>query len=152
MQMETLDTLLRLALIHEYHDKATIKKMTLKMIKRVHPTVKIMVLDDVLKAKDPKACLTEHALKYIALNGAAKEISDMGYIGMITHGGDAYPLRIIIEDEYDKSYVLSNERDIARKAASRFDEELQVPRSTIDVQFFKNRGFSGIRYQLPVGA
>lgn len=152
MLLETLDTLLRLALIQHFHDKATIKKMTIKMVKKVHPTVKIMVIDNVLASKDPKAALAEHAHRYTALNKAAEEISNMGFIGMITHNGTAYPLRIIIEDEYDKAYVLGNEREIARKAASRFDEEISVPKSTCDVQFFKNRGFSGIRYQIPVGA
>lgn len=152
MMLETLDTLLRLTLIQQYHDKATAKKMSIKLAKKVNPHVKKMVLDKVLASSDPKATCTEHALSYLAMNQAAKEISEMGFIGMITHEGTAYPMRIIIEDEHDKQYVLNNEPLIAQKAASRFEEELQVPRSKVDVQFFKNRGFTGTRYQIAVGA
>lgn len=152
MMLETLDTLLRLTLIQQNHDKATAKKMTIKLAKKVNPHVKKMVLDPILASSDPKATCTEHSTSYLAMNLAAKEISEMGFIGMITHEGQAYPLRIIIEDENDKHYVLNNERLIAQKAASRFEEEMQVPRSKVDVQFFKNRGFTGTRYQIPVGA
>lgn len=152
MKLEALDTLLRLALIHEFHDKATIKKMTIKLVKRVQPHVKLLVIDSILTAKDPKQTLVEHIDKFLGLNIAANKINGMGYIGMVVHQGTAYPVRIIVEDENDRHYVLRNERAIAQKTASRFEEELQPNRSTCDVQFFNNRGFSGTRYQVPVGA
>lgn len=152
MLLETLDTLLRLALIQHYHDKAKAKKMTIKLIKKVHPTVKTMVVDPVLASSDPKGVLTEHALHYIELNKVAGEINDLGFPGMVVHDGVAYPVRLVIEDVHDRAYCLQNERVIAQKTASRFEEETSCSRSRCDVQFFKNRGFTGTRFQVPVGA
>lgn len=149
--LESLDTLLQLSLIHKFHDKATIKKLSLKMLKRCAPHVVGEILNDVLKSTDPKATVDMHANRFISLNSAANEINNMGFVGMVIHAGIAYPLNIIVEDVYDRQFVLENERRIANQAALRLEEEIEVGKSTCDVVFFKNRGFSGIRYNLTIG-
>jgi len=149
--LESLDTLLQLSLIHKFHDKATIRKMSIKMLKRCAPHVVGEILNGVLASTSPKAMVDWHANRYIALNEAANEINTMGFVGMIIHGGIAYPLRIIIEDVYDRQYVLENEVRVANQAAVRLGEELDPGKSTCDVVFFKNRGFSGIRYNFTIG-
>lgn len=149
--LESLDTLLQLSLIHKFHDKATAKKMTLKMLKRVAPHVRGEIVNGVLASTNPKEMVEWHANRYITLNAAANDINAMGFVGMIIHGGVAYPLRLIIEDVYDRQYVLENEVQVANKAAVRLAEELDPGKSTCDVVFFKNRGFSGIRYNFTIG-
>lgn len=149
--LESLDTLLQLSLIHALHDKATVKKMTIKMIKRVAPHVHAEILKGVLDSKDPKTVIDWHADRFVTLNAAANEINAMGFVGMILHEGTAYPLHVIIEDVYDKQYVLQHEVEVARQAAVRLGEELDPGKSTCDVVFFKNRGFTGIRYNFTIG-
>jgi hypothetical protein len=149
--LESLDTLLQLSLIHKFHDKATVKKMTLKMLKRVAPHVRGEILNGVLASTNPKELVDWHANRFITLNAAANEINEMGFPGMIIHEGIAYPLRLIIEDVHDKEYILKNETRVASQAAVRLGEEIDPGKSTCDVVFFKNRGFSGIRYNFTIG-
>jgi hypothetical protein len=149
--LESLDTLLQLSLIHALHDKATVKKLSLKMIKRVAPHVNAEILKGVLASKDPKAVIDWHADRFITLNAAANEINNLGFVGMILHDGTAYPLHVIIEDVHDRQYVLTHEVEVARQAAVRLGEELDPGKSTCDIVFFKNRGFTGIRYNFTIG-
>lgn len=149
--LESLDTLLQLSLIHKFHDKATVKKLSIKMLKRCAPHVVGEILNDVLKSSDPKATVDFHANRFITLNAAANEINNMGFVGMIIHDGAAYPLNLIIEDVFDRQYVLENEVRVAQQAAIRLGEELDPGKSTCDIVFFKNRGFSGVRYNFTIG-
>jgi hypothetical protein len=152
--LDALDSILRLALIHEFHkDKATIKKLTLKVMKRAYPHVQKDIFNDVLTSNSPREVVTSHANRWLSLNQAANEINNLGFVAMILHEGDAYPLRIIIEDENDRQWCLANEFTLAHKAATRFAEEVHdLKKSTANVIFFKNRGFSGVRYHFTVGA
>lgn len=146
---ESLDTLLRLALIHDNHkDKATVKKFTLKLLRKVAPHVKLEIMDSVMADKDQFAAYVWHANRYVSLNNTANEIAKKGFIGMIMHDGIAYPIQVIIQDPQDREWAIANERTIVHMVGQNTAKELQIDGDTCEVIMFKNAGFSGVRYRI----
>lgn len=151
--LESLDAMLRLALIYAEHtDRSTIKKLVIKTLQRSAPHVQKAIVTPVLQSKTPRATLFDHAEKFLDYNFMADELSGMGYVGASVVGGVAYGVKFVIEDVHDKQYVLANEKQMATKIFSRTMEELALAEGTYgEVVLFRNRGFTGMRYRFNLG-
>lgn len=143
-----LETHLLLALIANKPDKAARKKAIIKLLKKVEPHLQHALIIPVLDSKQPIKTIFDNIGWFQEQESAAREISELGCVGMVIHNNIAYPVEAIPHSEYERAWMIANEERLANTAAALLARGEGVEGETVTVAFLSNRGFSGTRYRI----
>lgn len=145
---EALEIHLMLALIAGKPDKVARKKQILKLAKKVRPSLKTPLIDTVLNSKTPVSTIFSNIERFQEYEGAAKEVSELGCIGMLIHNNEAIPIQAVPHSEYERKWMLLNEATVAKTAVDIYSKHHDIAGETVTVALLINRGFSGTRYRI----
>lgn len=161
--------LLMLALIHDPyhgHDKKTRKKLSIKLLKKVKPTLQSTILRPVIESPTPAEEVHFHIRYSIDMIDISLDLAQKGYDGfVIVANQELYPIKIHMPDalercgdnvgaEYleaaeqelleDREWVIKNEQEVKNLCAKQCSVLSGYIATLFEVRLFITRGFTGI--------